>query len=221
MEADARRVAMRELERVGSLVLIDETFVEMGLDSADPEPPAALHAGEQTVTIGSLSKSVWGGLRIGWARAEPTLVRRLAAARATIDLASPVLEQIIATQVFCELDAIMAERRAMIRLRRRALTEALDAKLPDWRYTMPSGGLFVWAQLPGPHSTSLTVRAAEDGVQLTPGPRFGAAGLLERYLRLPFSLAPEQLQRAVGILAGVETGTAPPAVPEPRLSYVA
>jgi DNA-binding transcriptional MocR family regulator len=221
MDAASRRVAMCELERAGSHVVIDETFVELGLDGADPEPAAAVGAGERTITIGSLSKSVWGGLRIGWARAEPTLVRRLAVARAATDLASPVLEQIIATHVFRELEAIMPERRAMIRVRRRALAEALAERLPDWRYTMPSGGLFVWAELPGPNSTSLTVRAAEQGVQLTPGPRFGAAGLLERYLRLPFTLAPEQLDRAVGILAGIVMTPTAPIEAQPRISYVA
>jgi DNA-binding transcriptional MocR family regulator len=86
---------------------------------------------------------------------------------------------------------------------------------------MPSGGLFLWAQLPGPNSTSLAVRAAEEGVQLTPGPRFGAAGLLERYIRLPFTLAPEQLERAVAILANVATSGAARPASEPRISYVA
>jgi DNA-binding transcriptional MocR family regulator len=221
MDAASRRESLRELERARSHVVIDETFVELGLDGIDRAPPAAAGAGARTITIGSLSKSVWGGLRIGWARADPTIVRSLAAARASVDLASPVLEQIVATHVFGALDEIMAERRAMIRVRRQALADALAVRLPGWSYTMPSGGLFLWAQLPGPNSTSLAVRAAEEGVQLTPGPRFGAAGLLERYIRLPFTLAPEQLERAVAILANVATSGAARPAPEPRISYVA
>jgi DNA-binding transcriptional MocR family regulator len=86
---------------------------------------------------------------------------------------------------------------------------------------MPTGGLFIWAELPGAISTSLAVRAAEHGLQITPGPRFGEAGLLERYVRLPFALAPEQLERAVAILARAVPGAAAATPPEQRLTYVA
>ncbi|MFL5830967.1 MAG: PLP-dependent aminotransferase family protein [Solirubrobacteraceae bacterium] len=200
--AGGRRRAMRALRRAGTHVVIDETFVELGLDE---RPPAPMAAGDdrQTITIGSLSKSVWGGLRIGWARADFTLVRRLAAERAKIDLASPVLEQLLATQILEHLDDIVTERREVISARRAALMTALSDQLPQWRYRRPAGGLFLWAQLPDPVSTSLAVRAREHGLAMTPGPRFGSAGLLERYVRIPYSLPPDQLERAVSILARV------------------
>jgi DNA-binding transcriptional MocR family regulator len=220
MDAASRRRACQDLARTGGHVVIDETFVELGLDGPATSPPAPI-AGDRTITIGSLSKAVWGGLRIGWARAEPVLVRRLAATRATTDMASPVLEQIVATQVLREMDEIMAERRVMIRLRRAALADALAADLPQWSFAMPTGGLFVWAELPDAISTSLAVRAAEHGLQITPGPRFGAAGLLERYIRLPFTLPPEQLERAVAILAHAAPAAAVSRPSEARLSYVA
>jgi hypothetical protein len=59
----------------------------------------------------------------------------------------------------------------------------------------------VWAQLPAAISTGLAVQARDRGLYLTPGPRFGADGLLERFLRLPFSLPPDQLVAAIAILA--------------------
>ena len=149
------------------------------------------------------------------------MIGRLAMARATTDMASPVLEQIIATHVLQEMDAIMEERRALVRVRRAALGDALRASLPEWRFSMPTGGLFIWAELPGAISTSLAVRAAEHGVQITPGPRFGEAGLLERYVRLPFALAPEQLERAVAILARAVPAAAAAHQPEQPLTYVA
>jgi DNA-binding transcriptional MocR family regulator len=80
--------------------------------------------------------------------------------------------------------------------------------------------MFLWAELPEPISTSLSLAAAEQDLQLTPGPRFAAAGVLERHLRLPFTLAPAQLERAVEILSGLTPGS----VGEPtskRLAYVA
>jgi DNA-binding transcriptional MocR family regulator len=195
------------LRAAGTHVVIDETFVELGLDRTAPAPMAAADD-RQTITIGSLSKSVWGGLRIGWARAEFTLVRRLAAERAKVDMASPILEQLLAKQVLDHFDEIVLDRRELIRVRRAALTTALGRQLPAWRYRLPAGGLFLWAQLPEPVSTSLAVGAREHGLALNPGPRFGAAGLLERYLRIPYSLPPDQLERAVSILAEVEVDAA-------------
>ena len=83
----------------------------------------------------------------------------------------------------------------------------------------------MWTELPDPISTSLSVQARERGLLITPGPRFGAAGLLERYLRLPFTLPPEQLEQAVAILAGLSltAAAAPPAAAavDGRGAYVA
>jgi DNA-binding transcriptional MocR family regulator len=201
MAIEARRRVLRALRRAGTTSVLDETFAELNLDGVAMPPPAAAFGDERTITLGSLSKSVWGGLRVGWVRAEPAVIHRLAGARAAIDLASPLFEQIVATQTLERLDAILAERREVIRLRRDALSQALDEHLPSWGYRLPSGGLFIWARLPEPISTSLALEASRRDLQLTPGPRFAAAGVLEHHLRLPFTLAPEQLERAVRILA--------------------
>ncbi len=197
MEQAARRRLLGALERAGATVVIDETFAELNLDGVSMPAPAGTFGGERTITVGSLSKSVWGGLRVGWARAEPALIHRLATARAAVDLASPLFEQIVATHTLERLDEILAERRGVIRIRRAALADALDEHLPDWSYSLPAGGLFLWAELPAPIATSLALEAAARDLQLSPGPRFAAAGLLERYVRLPFTLAPWQLERAV------------------------
>lgn len=201
MGAEARERVLGVLGRAGTTTVVDETFAELNLDGVAMPPPAAAFGGERTVTLGSLSKSVWGGLRVGWVRADPAVIHRLASVRASIDLASPLFEQIVATRTLERLDDILAERGEVIRLRRAALAGALDQHLPSWRYRLPAGGLFLWTRLPEPISTSLALEAGERDVQLTPGPRFAAAGVLEHHLRLPFTLPPEQLQRAVRILA--------------------
>ncbi|HZE06811.1 MAG TPA: PLP-dependent aminotransferase family protein [Solirubrobacteraceae bacterium] len=203
IDSEARRIALETLSDADALVVIDETFVELNLERAAAPRPMASFADARAITVGSLSKAVWGGLRTGWIRADPPLIQRLATARATVDLASPTLDQLLAVHVLERLDEIMTQRRESLRQRRAALADALRIGLPDWQFAIPRGGQFIWAELPGPISTRLTVSAAEHDVHLTPGPRFGAAGLLERYLRLPYTLPPEQLRHAISILARV------------------
>ena len=135
-------------------------------------------------------------------------------------MSSPVFEQLVATHVLGRFDEILLERRAVIRRGRDALAGALDQRLPEWRYALPAGGMFLWAELPEPISTSLSRAAAEQDLQLTPGPRYAAAGVLERHLRLPFTLAPAQLERAVEILAGLTPEVAGEPAAE-GLAYVA
>ena len=221
MDAGARRRAVRTLEGAGATVVIDETFAELNLDGVSMPAPAAAFGGERTITVGSLSKAVWGGLRVGWARADPALIHRLVTARAATDLASPLFEQIVATHTFERLEEILTERRGVIRIRRAALAAALHAHLPDWSYTVPAGGMYLWTQLPAPNATSLALAAAERDVHITPGPRFAAAGLLERHLRLPFTLAPWQLERAVRILAELSPPEARMDQPPRLAQYVA
>ena len=208
MDASARQRTAQALGQAGTLTVIDETFVDLALDGQPMPPPAACFGGPQTVTIGSLSKAVWGGLRIGWVRADPKIVQRLAVTRAATDLASPVLEQLVATRVLANLDAIVAERRIVLHARRRSLVDALTRTLPEWRFVPPAGGLFLWVELPRRSSSALAVQAREKGLHITPGSRFGTSGALERYLRLPFTLPPEQIEQAVATLATI-AGTEP------------
>jgi DNA-binding transcriptional MocR family regulator len=202
MDEAERRRALAALNRAGGHIIADETFSELNLDGVEPALPfAACGPGERVITVGSLSKAVWGGLRVGWARAEPAMIRRLASSRAGIDLSSPVLEQLIATEALSEFDVLLNERRDLARQRRSALCEALARRLPGWRYRAPAGGLVLWVQMHQPVATSLMVLARDRGLALTPGPRFATDGLLERYVRLPFTARPAELEAAVRIIA--------------------
>lgn len=198
-----RRAVLREARRTGTTVIVDESFVDLGF-TAPATPMAALDG--SVVTVGSLSKPVWGGLRIGWLRATPDLVHRLAALRASIDLGGPVLDQLVAAQLFGNLDAIAADRVAELLPRRDALLAALARELPTWRSPVPQGGLSLWVELDAPLSTPLTMLAGQAGVVVVPGSRFGVDGTLERFLRLPYSLPADRLDEAVRRLAGVWRG---------------
>ncbi|HEU5007984.1 MAG TPA: PLP-dependent aminotransferase family protein [Jatrophihabitantaceae bacterium] len=196
----ARRAVLRTARQTGTTVIVDESFVGFGF-GPDERPCAAIDP--TVISIGSLSKPVWGGLRIGWVRASAEMISRLAALRASIDLGGPVLDQLVAAELFADLDAILAARLAQLRPQRDALLAALARELPQWRTTEPRGGLSLWVELDAPLSTPLTLMALPAGVVLVPGSRFGVDGTLERFLRLPFSQPVAQLDEAVRRLAGV------------------
>ena len=200
-EADRREV-LKVARQTGTTVVVDESFVDLSFGDVE-RPTAAVDP--SVLTVGSISKPVWGGLRIGWLRASTDLVHRLAALRTSIDMAGPVLDQVVAAEVFQHIDAIAAQRIAELRPRRDALIAALARDLPDWKAIVPQGGLSLWAELPAPLSTPLTMLAAQAGVVVVPGSRFGVDGTLERFLRLPYALPAERLVEAVERLAGVWT----------------
>lgn len=204
MPVDLRERLVAAAHATGTELVVDESFVDLPLDGQPVPPPLAVFdRHSRVVSIGGMSKAYWGGLRIGWVRASAPLVQRLAALRVGVDMASPVLEQLVAVRLLAQSAAIVGARRLQLASRRDALVAALTEMLPEWRYFIPAGGEMLWAELDGPISSALS-RAAEDvGVRLAPGPRFGLDGTLERFIRLPFALPPDDLTEAVRRIASV------------------
>ncbi|MFG1993220.1 PLP-dependent aminotransferase family protein [Actinoplanes sp. NPDC048988] len=204
MAADLRERLVATAHATGTELIVDESFVDLPLDDQEMPPPVAVFdRHSRVVSIGGMSKAYWGGLRIGWVRASAPLVQRLAAIRVGVDMASPVLEQLVAVRLMHQATQIVKARREELRQQRDALVTALRTALPEWSFVLPAGGVCLWAELDGPISSALS-RAAEDvGVRLAPGPRFGLDGTLERFLRLPFTLPAEDLIEAVRRIATV------------------
>ncbi|NED99791.1 MocR-like transcription factor YczR [Phytoactinopolyspora halotolerans] len=201
---DVRRALAIPLRRGRTLTVVDETLAELPLGPADGEPPAPFATyvdNGLTITIGTMSKTLWGGLRVGWIRAEASIIRRLAAVRASFDISSPVLNQLIAVELLKRADDVLATRREDIRTRRDALMAAMGQALPEWRARTPCGGLVLWYDIGAPVSTRLVTEVERYGIRLAAGPRFGIDGAFERRLRLPYSLPVETLRHAVPIIA--------------------
>ena len=183
-------------------VLVYQTFIDVRFgDDPPPRMMAQVSDDPRVLTVGSMSKAFWGGLRIGWVRATPTMVQRLGRARATQDMASPVIEQLVAARLLDHPGRVLAGQRARARGQRDVLEAALRRRLPGWKWTTPGGGLCLWVELPEPYSESLASHAAQQGVRLAPGPRFGVPGTLDRFVRIPFSLPAPILEEAVERLA--------------------
>ncbi|MFF2030588.1 PLP-dependent aminotransferase family protein [Arthrobacter sp. NPDC058192] len=190
-----RRRLVRAAAASGTVLVVDETLRELNLDAMSAVRMTAFSPA--VVSIGSLSKSHWAGLRTGWIRASEPLIQRFAAARTTMDLGGPVVEQLAAAHLVTALSEPLPARLEALRGNRDALLGLMAEHLPTWQAERPDGGLSVWCQLPVPISTALAVVAPDFGVRLAAGPRFGVGGAFDRYLRVPFTLPPEQLETAV------------------------
>jgi DNA-binding transcriptional MocR family regulator len=167
--------------------------------SLDPLPIAAFGSGS-TLTVGSLTKAVWGGLRIGWVRAPADVATRLARLKALADLGSPVLDQALAARLLPRLDALAAEREAVLHERQTFLEAALTEHFPTWRWHTPAGGSSLWIQLPGVDSRVFAQVALRHGVEVVAGAATDPTGEHDSYIRLGFNYPLQTLTELVGRL---------------------
>ncbi len=163
-----------------------------------PAPFAAHSPG--TITIGSASKSFWGGLRLGWIRAPHECLDVLQEARLALDLGAPVLEQLTLARLL-ETGPVLPGHVEQLRAQRDRLVAEMTARLPEWRFHVPGGGLALWIELPSARGSALAAAAEQHGVIVAPGPVFAAEGGLDRFVRVPWTRRPDELALAVERLA--------------------
>ncbi|GAA4597954.1 DNA-binding transcriptional MocR family regulator [Actinoplanes octamycinicus] len=166
-------------------------------------PPLAALApdADQLITVGSLSKLVWGGLRIGWVRAQPALIGRLARLKAVIDLGSGVLDQLAAVELIEGLDTLVAERSELLRARHDHLCAEVRRQLPEWEFEPAEGGQTLWVRLPGADAASYAQAALREGVAVLPGGSLDPSGGSLDRLRIPFVAEPAALSAGVRAMA--------------------
>ena len=112
--------------RYRTAIVGDEVLTELTLDGPAPGSyPGDGTASASVVSIGSASKSYWGGLRVGWVRAHPDLVARLATTRAHTDIGTAVLEQLVVAELLARSTDVLARRRTELRARRDLLVGLL------------------------------------------------------------------------------------------------
>lgn len=217
MSSDDRQRYAALLRRCGTLAVVDEAHQALALDGQEMPPPFAVHA-PGTVTIGSASKSFWGGLRLGWIRtADSSQMAALARARIGIDLGAPVFEQLVLARLLDDPAPVLAAHRDRLRAQRDRLLAALSDRLPGWRFVPPGGGLSVWCRLPERGATALAAEAEKRGVLLAPGPVFAVEGGLDRFLRIPWTAPADTLETAVDLLAEAWDVVDAAHEPRPRL----
>ena len=193
---DRRRRLAELADRFDVPVIEDAPYAELCYEG-EPIPPIAVsHDSCLVLYLGTVSKILSPGMRLGWVVADRDLIRRYVLAKQGVDLHTSSLVQLLAARFILDhdLDAHIARLRDVYRRRRDAMLSALEASFPpEVTFTRPAGGLFLWVELPqGLDARRLLERAIDERVAFVPGECFFPDGGHENTLRLNFSAMPEE-----------------------------
>jgi DNA-binding transcriptional MocR family regulator len=193
----------RLLDETSTPLIEDDALAETWLGEGPPPPPpvAALARRAPVLTLGSLSKVFWGGLRVGWIRATPDVIDRLARLKVAADHGSSIPSQAAAIRLFPTIGQTIAVRRAIANERLDLMRSLLSNALPDWKHERPRGGLLLWVRLPRGSGYEFAQVALRHGVAVVPGGLASPSGTMQEFLRMPFGLEPEAMAEGVRRLA--------------------
>ena len=201
--AAGRRAEIAEALARARVPLVEDNALA-GLIWGEAPPPIAVHRPDHPgAVVGSLSKRFWGGLRVGFVRASEPVALRFARVKATHDLGSSAISQVLAQRLLEHPDAdrFVAEQNAALFDRYQALADGLRRQLPNWSWTEPSGGLSVWVRLPEPVAEPFAQAALRTGVAVATAEALSpSAGHPDR-IRLSFSAPADELLEGVARLA--------------------
>lgn len=187
------------LDAHGATVVEDRALVPMTEPDERPAPLGSLCRAATVVTLGSVGKVAWGGLRIGWLIGPPPLVDRTVKLRTVTDLGTSIPSQIITRRLLPHMDDLAAARRSTLRASARAAIERLVVEVPEWEVEVPRGGSALWARLPRPDSMPVVQAARRHGVLVAPGSVARVGGGADPHLRIcvdrPLPVVDEGLTR--------------------------
>ena len=192
-----RRHAFMEVARRHRIPVIEDCpYGEVRFEGVPIPPLKALDEDGLVIFLGTFSKIFCPGMRIGWIAAAPYLIERYVLIKQGADLQTATLAQMqVAAYVENhDIDANVARACEIYRARRTAMIRALEREMPPGvRFTRPSGGLFLWVELPEQvNAPELLAACLEQEVAFVPGGSFFPNGGHQNTMRLNFSSMPEE-----------------------------
>ena len=218
LPADRRAAVAAVAARRGLWIVEDDPYGELRFEGERlPWIAAQEGAADRTVLLGSFSKVMAPGLRLGWLRAPTDLLRACVVAKQAADLHTPTVNQLAAARYLADndLDAHVARVAAVYRERRDAMLGGLANSLPEGSsWERPEGGMFLWARLPESYDTTeLLSRVVRQDVAYVPGAPFYAGEPDRSTMRLCFvTQTPGEIReglRRLGEGLGKGLGTKP------------
>jgi len=197
LSLERRHALVRFAQRHGVLILEDNPYGELRFRGEALPSLASLDEAGVVVQLGTFSKTLAPGLRIGWAVGSRELVRSLTIVKQSTDLHTATLAQRATARLLktFDYDGHLLKLRAVYGQRCQTMLNALETHMPEGtRWTHPDGGMFLWAELPrGMRGEDILPRAIEQRVAFVPGSPFFAAHPKSECIRLNFSNRPPEL----------------------------
>jgi DNA-binding transcriptional MocR family regulator len=192
LPAERRRGLVEIARDSGTVIVEDDAYRELAYDGAAPPSLWSIAAGRGVIRVGSFSKTVGPGLRLGWITAEPEVVRRLSG-RGFVDSGGGLNHATALAMAEMgssgRYDEHVRAIREVYRRQRDALVSALHGELPGVEVVAPPGGWFLWLRLPnGMSATRLLSGAERHSVSFLPGKLFYPQPAGEDHFRLSFSM---------------------------------
>ena len=199
----ARRQQLAAFAAEHQMYLIeDDTLAPLAISRTPPPPIAGFDGQGRVITVGSLSKTVWGGLRIGWIRAAPRIIDRVVRLKTVADLGTSLPSQTLAVAILEDFERIAALRARQLDQCLALTCRRLEERLPDWTFDRPSGGYSIWIRLPDADAESFAQLALRHGVIVIPGPLLSPDRSFRDHIRLQFFQPDEVIEQGINALAG-------------------
>lgn len=194
---ERRKELVRLAQRHGIIILEDNPYGELRFRGDFVPSLASLDDEGVVVQLGTFSKTLAPGLRIGWITAPDELLRAMVIAKQATDLHTATLAQRATAKLLTTFDynAHLTQLRAIYGERCQTMLDALKEHMPaGTRWTNPEGGMFLWVELPnGLNGDALLPKALEQKVAFVPGSPFFAANPRHEFVRLNYSNRPPEL----------------------------
>jgi len=205
-----REQTMQIISRYNTMVIEDDPYGDIFFDGAEL-PPLYSYMPERTILLGSFSKTIAPGLRLGWMVAPEEIIRKAAIMKQATDLQSGNVAQYILYRFLTtySLDAHIRRIQDAYRFQRDTMMSCLKQYFPaGTKYTHPEGGMFTWVTLPEEiTSRELLAKAIEQNIIFVPGDTFYASNPDTQTLRLNYSnVAEEKMRKAMNTLGGMVAG---------------